>query len=177
MKFAKTIHTIFLFAGLFSVAQSQGLERNEELKEFDFLVGKWQAFEKVVSNGDTTVYGPSTLTIMKGFDGVSVIENWEIKNQDKLLFKAVLHRIFDGQSRNWILSYSDSGLNYQTWEGKKENGTWQFYRERIKDGKKIIVRQRWINDSPTQAFQVIERSFDLGATWVLGSISEYKRVN
>jgi len=175
-------YKLFILIGVFGFQSAAGqntylkiIAENPELTAFDFLIGKWINYEKAISNKDATVYGPPVITIAKASDGFSIIENWQIKNHDTLLFKAVLHRIYDGTSKTWILSYSDSDLNYQEWNGKNENNTWQFYRERYKDGKKIIVKQKWVRLSPTRVNQIIERSVDKGITWNTGSVIEYTR--
>ncbi len=170
-----TIGTLVIQFAAGQNSKSKTIKDNPELTAFDFLIGKWTTYEKAISNKDTTVYGPSVITISKASDGFSIIENWQIKNHDTVLFKSVLHRIYDGASKKWVLSYSDSDLNYQIWDGKKENNGWQFYRERYKDGKKIIVRQKWVLLSSKNVNQVIERSTDEGVTWIIGSIIEYKR--
>lgn len=154
---------------------SKKISENPELVAFDFLLGKWVTYEKSITNKDTTIYGPSKITVAKSNDGFSLLEDWEIKNRDTLIFKAVLHRIYDAIAKKWILSYSDSDLNYQVWEGRKENSIWYFYRERYRDGKKIIVKQKWVQLSNGKVNQVIERSFDEGKTWVTGSIIEYTK--
>ncbi len=164
---------LFMHVSIAQNPQEKKISENSELAAFDFLIGKWTTYEKSISSKDTTVYGPSVISISKSSDGFSIIENWQIKNHDTLLFKAVLHRVYDGMAKKWILSYSDSELNYQVWDGRKENNVWQFYRERFKDGKKIIVKQKWVKISNQKTQQIIERSFDGGVTWVTGSVIDY----
>jgi len=153
------------------------LLQNPELKAFDFLIGNWETYEKSLVNGDTIFHGPSIINVSRSLDGVSLREDWQIIDHDTLLFKATLNRLYDGVTKQWVVSYADSKLNYQVWLGKEEKNIWTFYRERYRDGKKIIVRQQWISVSSKKARQTIERSFDEGSTWVTGSIIDYFKSN
>lgn len=142
---------------------------------FDFLIGKWKVTEKRISSTDTTYHGTSLYSIYKSHDGTTLKDDWVYKDGDTVVYKSSMLRNYDASNKRWMLYYSDNAYRSQIWEGRFENNKWWFYRERIQDGKRVIIKINWVSVNRKLAKQYIYRSFDEGKSWVLGSISDYKR--
>jgi hypothetical protein len=142
---------------------------------FDFLIGNWRVTEKQITGADTTLHGTSTYKIYKSHDGATIKDDWIYRSADTVMFRASMLRSYDAANKKWMLYYADSKFNSQVWEGRFENNEWWFYRERMRDGKKVIVKIKWVAPAKNRIQQYIYRSFDEGGTWVLGSILEYKK--
>lgn len=156
----------------FSEVYSQGTPPE---KAFDFLIGRWNVTEKVISGTDTSYHGTSVYRISKAADGTTIKDDWIYKDADTVMFKATMLRSYDGVNKKWMLYYADNNYNSQVWEGRLENNEWWFYRERIRDNKKIIIKIKWVAVNKKLAQQYIYRSFDEGKTWIPGSMLDYKR--
>jgi hypothetical protein len=162
------------FFTLFLVLSSAGQTARPE-KAFDFLIGKWKVTEKVISGNDTSYHGSSVYTIYKSHDSTTIKDDWIYKDADTVMFKASMLRSYDAANKSWMLYYADDKYNSQVWEGRFENNEWWFYRERMRDGEKVIIKIKWVPANKSLAQQYIYRSFDEGTTWVLGSILDYKK--
>ena len=144
-------------------------------KAFDFLLGKWKVTEKRINGTDTTYHGTSVYIIYKSQDRTTIKDDWVYKDADTVVYKSSMLRNYDESNKRWMLYYSDNAYRSQIWEGRFENNEWWFYRERMQDGKRVIIKINWFLVNRKLAQQYIYRSFDEGKSWVLGSISDYKR--
>lgn len=147
----------------------------QTVNTFDFLIGKWKVIEKSITGTDTSYHGTSFYTIYKSHDGTTIKDDWVYKDADTVVYKSTMIRCYDAAAKKWMLYYADNAYRSQTWEGRFENNEWWFYRERIQDDKRIIIKLKWAPVNKKMAQQYIYRSFDEGKTWVLGSILEYKK--
>jgi|CXWL01.1.fsa_nt_gi predicted HNH restriction endonuclease len=168
------IYITLLSCSLFIYASIWGQASTPE-KAFDFLLGKWKVTEKRISGSDTTYHGTSVYTIYKSHDGTTIKDDWVYKNADTVVYKSSILRNYDAANKRWMLYYSDNAYRSQIWEGRFENNEWWFYRERMQDGKRIIIKIKWVSVNSKMARQSIYRSFDEGKSWVLGSILDYKK--
>lgn len=159
---------VLSFTGVYS-------QNSSSQNAFDFLIGKWKVTEKAITGTDTTYHGTSVYTIYKSHDGTTIKDDWVYKDADTIMFKATMLRSYDATNKRWMLYYADNNYNSQVWEGRQENNEWWFYRERMRDGKKIVIKIKWVAIHKKLVQQYIYRSFDEGKTWVLGSILDYKR--
>lgn len=169
------IFIILLFCSLFIHPDICGQTTSPE-KAFDFLLGKWKITEKRISGFDTTYHGTSVYTIYKSNDSTTIKDDWVYKDADTVVYKSSMLRSYDAANKRWMLYYSDNAYRSQIWEGRVENNEWWFYRERTQDGKRIIIKIKWVSINKKLIQQYIYRSFDEGISWVLGSILDYRKV-
>lgn len=147
-----------------------------EAKQFDFIVGEWRGVEKAATDGkDMAITSTSEIKVKKVLNGCVIQENWEFIADGKRLFSAILLRSYDAGSQKWLLSYVDDQLNHQLYEGRKESGRWRFFRERLVEGKPVLIRITWVSASSDKFEQIIERSEDNGKTWKIRAIVSYSR--
>ncbi|MGH9813921.1 MAG: hypothetical protein ACRD4T_12380, partial [Candidatus Acidiferrales bacterium] len=78
---------------------------------------------------------------------------------------AKLLRSFDSARKQWFLSYVDTGVAHQWWEGRWESGQWRFYRSWVLNGRPVISRVTWSPGTDDSYQQMIERSSDNGSSW------------
>ncbi|MEO8029022.1 MAG: hypothetical protein ABI823_21255 [Bryobacteraceae bacterium] len=123
--------------------------------EFDFLAGNW----KSVGKQDQAI-----AHTVRMHDGCLIEEKWHFEQAGKKLFDSVMLRSWDSDAKRWMLAYADDNGRWQTYEGRFERGAWRFYRERLADGKPIVVRITWVPGGKGYV-QTIEKSEDRGATW------------
>ncbi len=172
---AHTLKSRVAYMALIVIVRTSSGQTVAPEKAFDFLLGKWSVTEKVMNGKDTSYHGTSYYTIYKSHDGTTIKDDWIYKDADTLMFKASMLRSYDLIHQKWMLYYADDKYNSQVWEGRWENGEWWFYREKMKEGKKIIVKIKWMLIHKNLVQQHIYRSFDNGSSWVLGSILDYRR--
>lgn len=141
---------------------------------FNFLIGKWRGEERASEAKTAAVSSTFEVEIKKLLGGCALQENWDVRAGGKKLFSAVLLRAFDVKSGKWMLSYVDDQQNFQFYEGRKENDSWAFYRERTADGKTVQIRVTW-QPYARGFMQRVERSNDGGQTWSLAAVVTYAR--
>ncbi len=149
---------------------------SSETKEFDFMLGEWRGVEKVATAGkEGAITSTSKIQVKKVLNGCAIQEDWEFEDRGKRLFNATLLRSYNAETRKWLLSYVDDQLNHQFYEGHKESGQWRFLRERLVEGKPVLVRITWTSASHHKVEQTIERSEDNGKTWAVRATVSYSR--
>lgn len=149
--------------------------QSPEARALDFLIGRWEGDERQIEGGKETIVSTSEIQVEKIFGGCALRETWEVKEGGKKLFNAIVLRSYDAGSKKWLLSYVDDALNHQFYEGRNEMGKWRFFRERMVEGKPVLVRITWTQVTKDSIDQRIERSSDNGNTWVLRSVVSYAR--
>ena len=132
-----------------------------------FLEGQWQGRSYSIAGRDTVLDGLMKVQSRSLFGRCALEEAWTASKDGQALFTAKVIRAYDADTRRWSVYYVDDQLNSQIYEGRSEAGQWRFLRTRLDKGVPIQVRLTW---SPTEGGykQLIERSRDGGATWVLG---------
>jgi hypothetical protein len=123
--------------------------------DFDFLAGNW----KSVGKPDRKVARTTRM-----HDGCLLEEKWHFEQNGKKLFDSVMLRAWDADAKRWMLAYADDNGKWQIYEGRFEQNVWRFYRERLENGKPILVRITWTAGGSGYV-QTIEKSADAGATW------------
>jgi hypothetical protein len=109
------------------------------------------------------------------FDRCALEERWEASKDGQMLFTAKVVRAYDAPSQRWLVYYVDDQLNSQIYEGRREASNWRFIRTRLDRGTPILVRLTW-RPATSGYEQLIERSRDGGASWVLGGFVTFKPV-
>jgi len=123
--------------------------------DFDFLAGNWKSVGKE---------DQATARTVRMHDGCLIEEKWHFEKNGKKLFDSLMLRSWDANAKRWMLAYADDNGRWQIYEGRHERGTWSFYRERLDNGKPIVVRITW-TPNPKGYVQTIEKSEDRGVTW------------
>jgi hypothetical protein len=140
-----------------------------------FLRGHWEGRSYSVSGRDTTLDALMKVRSQPLFGGCALEEHWEAVKDDRTLFTAKVIRAYDASAQRWSVYYVDDQLNSQIYEGRRDATGWRFVRSRMDRGVPIQVRLTW---RPTQDGyeQLIERSRDSGATWLLGGFVTFRSV-
>jgi hypothetical protein len=144
-----------------------------EQRQFDFWVGEWSGIEKQPQEPQPVTR--IEVRVEKILGGCALLERNDLTTKDSA-FSSVTLRAYDKDRKAWGLHYFDDlNQSFQAWGGALVDGHWQFSRERMVDGKKMLVRVVWTvvsNDSVTWR---IERSADGGGTWTPRSVVEFSR--
>lgn len=142
-------------------------------KSMAFLQGHWRGRSYSVSGRDTVLDALMKVHSQSLFGRCALEEHWEAVKDDRVLFTAKVTRAFDAPTRRWTVYYVDDQLNSQVYDGRPEAGEWRFFRTRMDQGVPIQVRLTW---RPREGGyeQLIERSRDGGATWILGGIVRFE---
>jgi hypothetical protein len=174
-----TLIGFLLFSGLITLGQKSEPVVNPcesvVTKQFDFMIGEWSGVERSAGEGQMKVISTSEIQVSKALNGCVVQERWEFSDNGKKLFSALLFRAFDNATQKWRLSYVDDHLNHQTYEAREDMGKLRFFRQRIVDGKPVLVRITWVSVNSDKFEQVVERSTDGDENWKLRSIITYQR--
>jgi hypothetical protein len=138
-----------------------------------FLQGRWEGRSYSVSGRDTVMDALMKVHSQPLFGGCALEERWEATKDGQILFTAKVMRAYDALTQRWSVYYVDDQLNSQTYEGRREATQWRFVRVRLDQGVPIHVRLTW---RPIKGGyeQLIERSRDGGATWVLGGFVTFR---
>jgi len=175
---------LILIGLIFSIATNILAQKTEtasnpclspEKQTFNFMIGDWQGIERALVNGKMTDVSTSDVQIKPILNNCAIQENWNVKVNLKIVFTAILLRSFDESGKKWLLTYVDDGLNHQFYEGRNESNQWRFFRERIVDGKPVLIRITWSPVSKDSFVQSVERSQDGGQTWELRPTISYRR--
>jgi hypothetical protein len=145
-------------------------------KSMVFLQGQWQGRSYSISGRDTTFDAVMKVRSQPLFGGCALEEHWEAMKDGQTLFTAKTVRAYDAPSQRWSVYYVDDQLNSQAYEGRRDGTQWRFVRTRMDRGVPIQVRLTW-RPTPGGYEQLIERSRDKGATWVLGGFVTFRSVS
>jgi hypothetical protein len=145
-------------------------------KSMAFLQGQWQGRSYSISGRDTTLDAVMKVHSQPLFGGCALEEHWEAMKDGQTLFTAKTIRAYDAPSQSWSVYYVDDQLNSQVYEGRRDATQWRFVRTRMDRGVPIQVRLSWHPTSQGYE-QLIERSRDKGATWVLGGFVRFRSVS
>lgn len=137
----------------------------EEKRYFDFLIGEWKMESKIQWGKSGT--GEDTFQFERDLDGHAIISKWNFNRGTSDKPDIVSARYFSGFDtfKNIWTFYYVSNLSAQYWEGKKENGQWNFYKTFLDDGKPRLQRQTWLPDGKDGLIRIISNSIDNGQTW------------
>lgn len=136
-------------------------------KAVAFLQGRWQGSSYSIAGRDTVLDALMKVQSRPLFGHCALEEDWTANKDGRTLFTAKVVRAYDAPTRRWSVYYVDDQLNSQVYEGRRDAAQWRFFRTRLDQGVPVQVRLTW---RPTARGyeQLIERSRDGGATWVLG---------
>jgi hypothetical protein len=156
-----------------AAAATAGRCQPAQAGRFDFWIGKWSGREISPTDGKPQPGGSSsTVEVVPVLAGCGVLERREIRLPKETLRTLSLFA-YDGELKRWRLHFfDDAGIN-QEWEGDFVDGHWQFSRERVADGKKMLVRITWVEAGKDRVLWETSRSEDSGKTWVVRSRTEF----
>ena len=132
-----------------------------------FLQGEWRGRSYSIAERDTVLDGLVTVQSRALLGRCALEEDWTASKDGRALFTAKVIRAYDAPTGRWSVYYVDDQQNSQIYEGRLDGKEWRFFRTRLDNGAPVQVRLTW---RPTGSGyeQLIERSRDGGATWVLG---------
>ena len=137
----------------------------EEKRYFDFLIGTWQ-LESNVSFGKPGT-GDDTYKFSLDLNGHAINSEWRFNrgtNDKPEIVNARYYSAFDITKNIWTFYYI-SEKSAQYWEGKKEDGQWNFYQTFSDAGQPRLQRQTWLAEGKDKIVRVISNSRDGGKTW------------
>jgi len=143
---------------------------NSPVSTFAFMAGDWITSESTVAVGAAT----GTSQTEAKLDGCVIWEHRYMEQNGKALFYGDALWGYDSTTKRMLLFYIDNRAHMQIYDGRLENGTWAFYRERPDpDGKLILIRIKYAPKG-SGFTQSVERSGDHGATWGAPSVVSYE---
>jgi hypothetical protein len=151
--------------------QSQNACANTAISGFTFMVGDWITLESPVSAGGASTGASRTEAVL---DGCAIWEHRYVEQNGKEVFDAHVVWGYDSVTKRMLLFYIDDRSHTQLYDGRFENGSWAFYRERPDtDGRIILIRVKYAQKG-SGFTQSVERSSDHGTTWGAPSIVSYE---
>jgi hypothetical protein len=151
--------------------QSQNVCTGTAIGAFTFMAGDWITSESPVSAGGASTGTSRTEAVL---DGCAIWEHRYVEQNGKEVFDAHVVWGYDSTTKRMLLFYIDDRSHTQLYEGRFENGSWSFYRERPDtDGRTILIRVKYAPKG-SGFTQSVERSSDHGATWGAPSIVSYE---
>jgi len=152
-------------------AASQNSCGNTAISSFAFMVGNWITSESPVPAAGAETGTSRTEAVL---DGCAIWEHRYVEQNGKEVFDAHVVWGYDSTSKRMLLFYIDDRSHTQLYEGRFENGSWAFYRERPDtDGRTILIRVKYAQKG-SGFTQSVERSSDHGATWATPSVVSYE---
>lgn len=148
----------------------------DEEREFDFLVGEWDAVCRVpVKDGWEEAAG--SLTASRTLDGLVSIEHFEgIYHGGPL--KGLGLRAFNRETREWEHTWTDtlSPAHFHVWKGAFADGKIDFFAAFDDDsGTPVRSRLTWSEITSDSAHWESARSADGGKTWHLHWVIDLRR--
>jgi hypothetical protein len=147
--------------------------KDAHARQFDFWLGEWDVYNR----GTTTLVGKSKIESASG--GCMVLENWTALSGPPHNGKSM--NFVDPETGKWMQVWVGSSgitnLNItRFYDGEYKDGAMRFVFDRTIQGKKIVGRFIFYNESPNQVRQFNEQSIDGGKTWSTNYDFTYKRV-
>lgn len=138
--------------------------------DFDFFVGEWKIYnrklkERLNKSNQWTEFEGIT-TCRKILDDLGNIDDG-IMNIESDKFHFMTLRIFNPNTQEWSLYWSDSRIGFLTIPmiGKFENGIGHFYALDTHNDQHIFSRFIWSDITPTSCHWEQAFSVDGGQTW------------
>jgi hypothetical protein len=140
--------------------------------DFDFLVGSWRVHhrrlkERLLDNHEWVEF-EGTCTMRKLLDGAGNVDDNMLAIPSGT-YRGVGLRSYDPKTAQWSIWWLDgrnpAGDLDPPVRGRFENGVGSFYSDDMLRGKKIKVRYRWSEITPTSAHWDQAYSPDDGKTW------------
>lgn len=165
----------------FSNASTKAAEQREGQHDFDFEIGKWKTHLKRLVHpltGSTSwVECDGTTDVRKVWGGKANLVELEVDCPGGH-FEGLSLRLYDPQSRQWSLNFSNSsdGTLSQPTIGEFKNGRGEFFDQEPLNGRAIFVR--FVISDITRISCRFEQSFsdDGGKTWEVNWIATDTRI-
>ena len=142
-----------------------------EIQALNFMAGEWKTTESPATLSGF-VSGTSRTEII--LNGCAIWEHRYEEQKGKELFDAHVIWGYDVTTNRMLLFYVDDGSHAQLYEGRRENGSWAFYRERPGDGRQTVLIRVTYGQKGKGFTQTVERSTDQGHTWEVASVTSYE---
>jgi hypothetical protein len=178
----KRLTPAWLLAGLILAGGNAARAQAGGQHDFDFWVGTWKCqCRRLVRplRGSTEWKQFSASNVTRPLlDGKGWLDEYQADRPTGRV-QGVTLGLFDGKSGQWSLYWWNpaTGPMGAPIRGQFKEGRGEFYQEDSFEGKKIRVRNLWLNPKPgvvrwEQAF-----SADSGKTWETNAISDWVRDN
>ncbi len=139
--------------------------------DFDFHLGNWKthirSLQHPLTGSTTWVEYDGTLVVRKVWDGRAQLEELEADGSGRHIEDLLLF-LYNPQTRQWTLNPAASGEGVigQPMIGEFKNGRGEFYdQEPALHGRSVLVRQVWLDITPTSHHFEQAFSNDGGRTW------------
>ncbi len=152
-------------------------------KDFDWMVGKWQARLKRLVNpltGSTTwVEYAGTQTTTNVLGGKAVMDEFVVDSPAaKTRIEALTVRLYNPANQTWSIYWANAAngaFSMPATVGRWKDGRGEFYDHEEWNGRWILVRFVWSDITPTSAHFEQAFSEDGGKTWEVNWISDLSR--
>ncbi len=172
----------FLFPGGFPLTfasqenSTEGSSRCDvpEARQFDFLVGEWDIFNRRRNAQGIWEEFRARLTGSKFLDGCVVIDHYNGTFPSGLRVKGITIRAFDPSTKKWSIVWLDNVQppDFTPLVGQFREGKGEFLQETMVRGKRTRVRFTWDNITHTtarwaQAFSLAEGEENWHTNWIM----------
>jgi hypothetical protein len=159
-----------------STIASRRTEAADAARDFDFLVGKWDAACRVPSR-DGWTEGAGTLSVSRTLDGLVSLEYFEGIYHGGAL-KGLGLRVFNPRTHEWEHTWTDtlSPGDFHVWKGAFRDGKIDLLSEwNDEAGARVQSRLTWSNITEASAHWESSRSSDGGRTWQIHWVIDLRR--
>ena len=145
-------------------------------RQFDFLVGEWDAVCRVPTK-DGWEEAPGTLKATRTLDGLVSLEHFEGIYHGGAL-KGLGLRAYNREARRWEHTWTDSlqPAPFHVWKGVWSDGKIDLFAEWVaEDGRTVKSRLTWSDVTADSAHWESARSSDGGKTWQLHWVIDLRK--
>ena len=160
---------------------SQGAQRRDGQKDFDFEIGTWNTrlrrLQKPLSGSSTWLEYTGTTVVRKVWNGRANLVELDVTGEAGRI-EGLSLRLYNPHARQWSLNFSNSAAGTMTPPvvGEFRNGRGEFYGQDSLDGRTIFVRFVISDITPTSCRFEQAFSDDGGKTWEVNWIAVDTRV-
>ena len=164
----------FLFGCFIQTAYAQRPCTTPEYRQFDFWVGKWEAFGPKGNKA-----GDSKISII--LDSCIILEEWTSAGQQNgLTYSGKSFNTYNAATNQWQQTWVDNiGGTTEFLRGEGSEGKIIFYADKVMGpkGKLFMRKLTFTKLTDDKVRQLGERSDDEGKTWSVEYDLEYRRKN
>lgn len=161
-----SLFVFFMFLPVLIFGQADSKCISPQSDDLDYMLGHWYGVQYVYENGDTVHVATTELEVKKILDGCVNKEIMDVHmNNGEHVFNGIVLRSYYEEKGEWRFTEVDDLGRHFFFTSKKEDGIWNFYADRKRDGREYILRLSYPKVNENHFRQIFARSYDNGDTW------------
>ena len=160
------------------VGMNDVMENTNDVTQFDFLEGEWDAVCRFPLPDGSWGEGPGSMTASKVLDGCMSLEFFEGPYQHGRFIKGLGLRAYNPQTSQWEHTWTDTSSpgGFLVWRGRFEGGAIDLHGQwEDETGRRVLSRLTWSRISEHSAHWESHRSTDGGKSWIKHWVIDFTR--